>query len=218
MHDENRCVTSPVFRWRERFAAPTLARAAAAVSLAACVPSCAQQVLRPSRLGLPYCMLCCAMAAFLLGFQVHEKSVLLPLLPACLLGLEEPGLLRVFGPLAAFSMYPLLRFELLGGAAYAAALCIGAVVATAPRDAALRGVGGGKARGRFLATAWAALAGAGAAALHASYALPAPDALPHLHALGISAWSALHFAVVALYANARQWQLPADATRRSKAA
>ena len=136
-------------------------------------------MLRPSRLGLPYCMLCCAMAAFLLGFQVHEKSVLLPLLPACLLGLEEPGLLRGFGPLAAFSMYPLLRFELLGGAAYAAALCIGAVVATAPRDAALRGVGGGKARGRFLATAWAALAGAGAAALHASYALPAPPRARH---------------------------------------
>ena len=213
-----RCVTSPVFRWRERFAAPTLARAAAALSLAACVPSCVQQALRPSRLGLPYCMLCCAMAAFLLGFQVHEKSVLLPLLPACLLALEEPELLRVLGPLAAFSMYPLLRFELLGGAAYAAALCAGVlVVGAAPRSAR----GFATRRGRAAAAVWAAGAVAGAAALHASYAVPAPEALPHLHALGVSAFSAANFAAVALYANVRQWQLPADGgapTKRKKAA
>jgi alpha-1,3-glucosyltransferase len=165
-------------------------------------------------------MLCCAMAAFLLGFQVHEKSILLPLLPAALLALEEPGMLRVFGPLAAFSMFPLLRFERLGGAAYAVALCVGILVAAAPRDAALRGVGGAKGRGKLLAAAWAAAAAAGAAALHASYALPAPEALPHLHALAVSAWSAANFALVALYANVRQWQLPADAAapKRRKAA
>ena len=87
-----------------------------------------QQVLRPSRLGLLYCMLCCAMAAFLLGFQVHEKSILLPLLPASLLATQEPELVRVLAPLGAFSMYPLLRFERLGGAAYAAALCAGVLV------------------------------------------------------------------------------------------
>ena len=207
-----------MFRWRERFAAPTLARAAAALSLAACVPSCVQQALRPSRLGLPYCMLCCAMAAFLLGFQVHEKSVLLPLLPACLLALEEPQLLRVFGPLAAFSIYPLLRFERLGGAAYAAALCAGvAVVGAAPRSARSFAT----THGRAATAAWAAAAAVGAAALHASYAAPAPEALPHLHALGVSAFSAAHFAAIALYANLRQWQLPVDgaaATPRHKAA
>ena len=130
-------------------------------------------------------------------------------------------LLRVFGPLAAFSMYPLLRFERLGGAAYAAALCVGIAVVAAPRAAALHGVfGGAKGRGRALAAAWAAAAAAGAAALHASYALPAPEALPYLHALAVSAFSAANFTLVALYANVRQWQLPADgaAPRRRKAA
>ena len=158
------------------------------------------------------------MAAFLLGFQVHEKSVLLPLLPACLLALEEPELLHVLGPLAAFSMYPLLRFERLGSAAYAAAMCAGVlVVSAAPRSAR----GFATRRARAAAAAWAAAAVVGAAALHASYAVPAPEALPHLHALGVSAFSAAHFAVVALYANVRQWQLPADAaapTKRKKAA
>src|SRR4051794_23235798 len=40
---------------------------------------------------------------------VHEKSVLLPLLPATLLSLEEPELLQYLVPYAVISMFPLLR-------------------------------------------------------------------------------------------------------------
>lgn len=168
-------------------------------------------------------MLCCSMAAFLLGFQVHEKSVLLPLLPACLIAAQEPGLLRVLTPLAAFSMYPLLRFERLGGAAYAAAMCAGLAVALggAPRPWTKgRANGAWRFAFAFAWGTWAAVAAAGMAALHAAYVLPAPEALPHLHALCVSAFCAAQFAAIAAYANARQWQLPADtaATRRRKAA
>jgi alpha-1,3-glucosyltransferase len=209
-----RCATSPVFKWKTRFAAPTLARAAAALSLAACAPSVAHQILRPSRAGLLYGMLNASFAAFLLGFQVHEKSILLPLLPAALLALDEPRLLRLFGPLAAFSMYPLLRFERLGGA-YAACMGVLCVLGTLPAG----GDAGTSAPRRGLPgavwVAWGALAAAGAAALHAAYALPAPPALPHLHAAGVSAFSAAHFVALAAYANVRQWQLPAEPAERA---
>ena len=224
------CVTNPLFRWKTRFEAPALARAAATLSLAACVPCCAQQLLRPSRRGLLYAMLNTALAAFLLGFQVHEKSILLPLLPAALLAHDEPVLIRVLGALAAFSMFPLLRFERLG-AAYAATLAAAAAAlwqgppetaeSAAGRPAATRAQPAAGQPGWLPAAlfgAWPAVAVAGAAALHAAYAVPAPAALPHLHALGVSAFSAANFAAAAAYANWRQWQLPADEPERAKAA
>jgi alpha-1,3-glucosyltransferase len=198
-----------VFKWKTRFAAPTLARAAAALSLAACGPSVAHQIRRPSAAGLLYAMLNASLAAFLLGFQVHEKSILLPLLPAALLGLHEPRLLQLFGPLAAFSMFPLLRFERLGGA-YAACMGVLCVLGLLrPAGARVEQQGWGLPHAAWLA--WGALAAAGCAALHATYALPAPPALPHLHAAGVSAFSAAHFVAFALYANVRQWQLPTEA-------
>ena len=41
--------------------------------------------------------------------QVHEKSILLPLLPVTLLWFEEPRLANWLPLVAAFSMYPLLQ-------------------------------------------------------------------------------------------------------------
>jgi len=40
---------------------------------------------------------------------VHEKSILLPLLPSTLLVLEEPQVVQYLVPYAAISMFPLLR-------------------------------------------------------------------------------------------------------------
>ena len=50
----------------------------------------------------------------LASLAVHEKSILLPLLPASLLALEEASLYRWLCPLACFSMYPLLARDGLG--------------------------------------------------------------------------------------------------------
>lgn len=50
-----------------------------------------------------------ALGFFLFSFQVHEKSILLPLLPATLLLLEEPVMSVWFNNVAMFSMFPLLR-------------------------------------------------------------------------------------------------------------
>lgn len=44
---------------------------------------------------------------------MHEKSILLPLLPATLLVLEEPIATTLFMNTAMFSMFPLLKREAL---------------------------------------------------------------------------------------------------------
>lgn len=41
--------------------------------------------------------------------QVHEKSILLPLMPVMLLGPDQPIMTRWLPPVACFSMYPLLK-------------------------------------------------------------------------------------------------------------
>ena len=83
------CASHPVFRWKRRFSQRQLARAAAALTLAAAAPSALHQALRPSRRGMLYAMACSSLAFFLFSYQVHEKSILLPLLPVSLLAL--PG-------------------------------------------------------------------------------------------------------------------------------
>ena len=49
-----------------------------------------------------------ALAFFLASYQVHEKSLLLALIPAALLSKDEPMIIAWFQILGAFSMYPLL--------------------------------------------------------------------------------------------------------------
>ena len=58
-----------------------------------------------------YALFNSSLAFFLLSYQVHEKSILLPMLPAALLFATEeaPFLALSFGIVAAFSMFPLLR-------------------------------------------------------------------------------------------------------------
>ena len=54
-------------------------------------------------------MACSSMAFFMFAYQVHEKSVLLPVLPVALLAPHLPHPAAWLPPLAAFSMFPLLK-------------------------------------------------------------------------------------------------------------
>ncbi|KAG6709778.1 hypothetical protein I3842_06G149400 [Carya illinoinensis] len=72
------------------------------------------QIRAPSNQGFLYGLLNSAFSFYIFSFQVHEKSILLPLLPASLLALEEPFLLKWITFYALFSMFPLLcRDELI---------------------------------------------------------------------------------------------------------
>jgi alpha-1,3-glucosyltransferase len=74
--------------------------------------------MAPSRRRFLYALINSSLAFFLFSFQVHEKSVLLPLLPVTLLVLEEPVATTMFMNVAMFSMFPLLKREGLVHAYY----------------------------------------------------------------------------------------------------
>lgn len=90
------------------------------MTLAALVPPCALLLARPSRLGFLQCAVTCGLAFFLCSFQVHEKHILLPLLPASLLSAHQPTLFAWLALVATFSLYPLLERD---GQALPYALC-----------------------------------------------------------------------------------------------
>ncbi|KAK9807380.1 hypothetical protein WJX73_009447 [Symbiochloris irregularis] len=85
------CATSMLIKWKRLLSLPVQVRLCTAATLAAAAPSMLHQVLRPSPRGLLLCMANSAFAFFLFSFQVHEKSILLPLLPITLLAPQLLG-------------------------------------------------------------------------------------------------------------------------------
>ncbi len=81
----------------------------AGATLFTALPAMLQQIRRPSKKGLLLCMASSAFAFFLFSYQVHEKSILLPLLPVTMLAPDLPVLASWLPAVAAFSMYPLLK-------------------------------------------------------------------------------------------------------------
>ncbi|KAF4548970.1 ALG6/ALG8 glycosyltransferase-like protein [Elsinoe fawcettii] len=93
-----------------------LSRAALLVTLAAITPACFILLLKPKRILVPWAFSACAWGFFLCSYQVHEKNVLLPLLPMTLLLASEKGLkpdLRAWigfaNILGTWTLYPLLQ-------------------------------------------------------------------------------------------------------------
>ncbi|KAL2636217.1 hypothetical protein R1flu_007696 [Riccia fluitans] len=88
------CGTAMVFKWKQLFPMAFLAKLALGTTVSACLPSMVQQIYAPSRKGFLYSMLNCSLAFYFFSYQVHEKSVLLPIIPASLLAIEEPQVLQ----------------------------------------------------------------------------------------------------------------------------
>jgi alpha-1,3-glucosyltransferase len=102
------CATSVLVKWHLWFPRESMVRAALGATLAAMSPFVAHVFLRPSRLSFLYALAGSSLSFFLLSFQVHEKSFLLPLLPLVLLSGRHTLLSAWMGLVASFSMWPLL--------------------------------------------------------------------------------------------------------------
>eukprot|EP00850_Spirogloea_muscicola_P005864 SM000027S09645 [mRNA] locus=s27:535401:537851:+ [translate_table: standard] len=193
------CATSFAVKWKRLLPVPAAARLALIATLAAVLPSTIHQALRPSCRGLVLALLNSAMGFYLFSFQVHEKSILLPLLPLAMLAFEEPILFRLVTPIAVFSMYPLLQRDRLALPYIALQTLFQlAMVGTCPAE----GTGG--------CEAWLArlvpLSLAGGAALHAAAVLvPPPPRYPYLHPALMTAYAFAHFGPLFVYTNWRQW-------------
>nr|POE83406.1 putative dolichyl pyrophosphate man9glcnac2 alpha-1,3-glucosyltransferase [Quercus suber] len=102
------CTTSVLVKWKRIFTMQSLKLLSLGATVSTCLPSMVQQIWAPSNQGFLYGLLNSAFSFYMFSFQVHEKSILLPLLPASLLALEEPFLLKWITLYALFSMFPLL--------------------------------------------------------------------------------------------------------------
>ncbi|KAL0013247.1 hypothetical protein SO802_000316 [Lithocarpus litseifolius] len=102
------CSTSVLVKWKRIFTIQSLKLLSLGATVSTCLPSMVQQIWAPSNQGFLYGLLNSAFSFYMFSFQVHEKSILLPLLPASLLALEEPFLLKWITLYALFSVFPLL--------------------------------------------------------------------------------------------------------------
>ena len=98
----------PMLKLKQTLSIASLLRLALATTLLALLPPCALLLWRPSRSRFLLCALACGLAFFLCSYQVHEKHILLPLLPASLLAHRQPTLFAWLATVSAFSLAPLL--------------------------------------------------------------------------------------------------------------
>ncbi|KAJ6477423.1 glycosyltransferase family 57 protein [Mycena vitilis] len=130
------CASNVVFKWKNWASSAFLVKLSAALTALGFLPNVlvflrtAWQTQLPQGAKapphspilplLPYALLTSSMSFFLFSFQVHEKTILLPLLPITLLLSGAPMDSTVFGwgalanNVAVFSMWPLLKRDGLG--------------------------------------------------------------------------------------------------------
>ncbi|PCH40063.1 glycosyltransferase family 57 protein [Wolfiporia cocos MD-104 SS10] len=133
------CASDVLLKWRRRLSAPALMRLSTLLTALGFLPGAAgliyggwrmrivgvaeeSQKPAPTLALLPYALLTSSMSFFLFSFQVHEKTILLPLLPLTLLlsgasageGSETFELGMLVSNVAVFSMWPLLKRDGLG--------------------------------------------------------------------------------------------------------
>lgn len=162
---------------------------------------------RPSRSRFLLCAVACGLAFFLCSYQVHEKHILLPLLPASLLAHRQPALFAWLATTAAFSLYPLLQRD---GLSLPYALCQLAylLLARSPLcqpadscgDAGSASAPSQPGEGRCalqlprMVSVAEALSLCGMLALHVLEAtVPPPTRYPDLHSVAFAAYSCVHF-------------------------
>jgi len=189
-------VASVVADPREFLSQDTLLRASLALTLALLAPTAAS--LLHNKLTLERLLLALinsALAFFLASFQVHEKSLLLALVPAALfafLGGPDQLLMIWFQVFGCFTMFPLLRRE---GLALAYTGCISIYIGASllnrnavPFSSINMVAGSGIER---LQQGFVFMSTLGAVALHAAELfIPPPRQFPHLHPALMSLYGA----------------------------
>ncbi|KAL0479758.1 alpha-1,3-glucosyltransferase [Acrasis kona] len=103
------CSTSIFIKWNNLFTREQLLKITMITTLVSCIPFCAYILLSKSSSmkRLAFGLFGCSMSFYMFSFHVHEKTILLPLMPALLLLSEFPFEMNLFSQIATFSMYPL---------------------------------------------------------------------------------------------------------------
>ncbi|GAB2288853.1 hypothetical protein Dimus_023163 [Dionaea muscipula] len=199
------CTTSVLIKWKKLFTVQSLKLLSLSATTLSALPSMIQQIRTPSNQGFLYALLNSSFSFYLFSFQVHEKSILLPLLPASLLALEEPliyGWLTHFGML---SMFPLLCRDKLK-LAYIALSALFTLVYYAPGRRQHSRVK--QYRPSILKSSIIIALILSSLVLHVVYvAVNPPERYPFLFEAIIMLLCFTQFALVAVYSNTKQWMI-----------
>ncbi|KAG7443643.1 uncharacterized protein BT62DRAFT_321941 [Guyanagaster necrorhizus] len=107
------CLTNVLIKWRLLLSVQSLVRLSTVLTVLAFLPAVILMAQAPEPRLLPYALLTSSLAFFLFSFQVHEKTILVPLLPALMFGTKSEWI-PLFTNIAAFSMWPLLKRDGVG--------------------------------------------------------------------------------------------------------
>ncbi|XP_050228341.1 probable dolichyl pyrophosphate Man9GlcNAc2 alpha-1,3-glucosyltransferase [Mercurialis annua] len=207
------CTTSVLIKWKRLFATHLLKIISLAATILTCLPSMIQQILHPSSKGFLYGLVNSSFAFYLFSFQVHEKSILLPLLAASLLAMELHGTFELLMHYALFSMFPLLcRDNLI--VPYIALYALFFLLYFAPNK-------------RRVATICSAIPTSvsimltvlylSSLILHIIYlTVHPPEKYPFLFEAMIMLLCFTHFVVFVFYTNIKQWMLSRQFTSKEK--
>ncbi|GMH35336.1 hypothetical protein BSKO_03204 [Bryopsis sp. KO-2023] len=200
------CATKPLLKWKERFDPGSMFRLCTLATVASFTPSMIHQIAKPSQTGFVYSMANSALGFFLFSYQVHEKSILLALLPITMLAVDEPHLAQWLPIVASFSMYPLLERDGLILQYFAmiilyACLPIVELLSNNPP----KRPHSPRSTKDILFVSWMWFSGVIMCALHfARAAIPAHGSLPYIHDALFVGFSFVQFLGVYVYLNVRQ--------------
>ncbi|KAL0343341.1 UNVERIFIED_CONTAM: putative dolichyl pyrophosphate Man9GlcNAc2 alpha-1,3-glucosyltransferase [Sesamum angustifolium] len=201
------CATSVVVKWKRLFSTQLLKLLSLTATVSACIPSMIQLMWSPTKRGLLQGLLNCSLSFYLFSFQVHEKSILLPLLPASFLALEEPFIFSWLMYNALLSMFPLLRRDGLV-LPYAALYGLFILLYHAP------GVRKDARKPDFYSSFLEFSAFACSLFLHIIYlTITPPDKYPFLFEAVIMIFCFSQFVLSSIYLNTKQWALSKFSTQ-----
>ena len=214
----------PVLKLKQLLGISALLRLALLATLSALLPPCILLLRRPSRLGFLLCATACGLAFFLCSYQVHEKHILLPLLPASLLAHRHPGLFGWFATAAGFSLFPLLKrdgLRLPYAVLQIAFLCLSlGLCPSRPNVTNSRAPAASAARALPLPPYVAPIMMASVAGMVILHILDAtwtpPGRYPDLLAVVFAAYSCMHFCMAYAALLAAQWWAAACAKGRDE--
>jgi alpha-1,3-glucosyltransferase len=102
------CASAVLIKWKQLFEKTVMFRISLCTTIAAMLPSCINAGMYPTRRRFVLCLITVSLSFFLFSFQVHEKTILFPLMPLLLLCGEHPLLSSWMTLVATGSMFPLL--------------------------------------------------------------------------------------------------------------
>ncbi|KAI3768088.1 hypothetical protein L2E82_18520 [Cichorium intybus] len=202
------CTTSVLIKWKRLFSTQSLKLLSLTITLSSCLPSMFLQIRAPSNRAFLYGLLNSAFSFYLFSFQVHEKSILLPLLPASLLAVEEPFLFQWLTQFSLLSVFPLLiRDKLI--LPYIALYAIFILIHYTPNEKP------NTQKTRFISFMISFLLLS--FVLHIVYlTINPPKKYPFLFEAIIMLLSFSQFILVAVYSNRKQWILSRQLTIRTE--